>query len=172
MNIDHWIQSTDASALENILVDLLLVDGYTYSGYINYVAFKDHPESILLTSRSSKAGIFVGKKIQKKEIIGFNFSTAPRTNFGFHHIYLAERDNELHFQHAIHDQYQISVTHKINSKLKFVGDCFLYLQKINAGFLPNEQITLVLFRQVRAKYCVDSVKFERKVKEFLQVYTT
>lgn len=169
MDLDSWIQSINAETLESILVDILVTDGSTYSGYINSEAFKKSTDSILLTSRTPKAGYFVGKKIYKNEILGFSFSTAPRTNFGVHHFYLGEKGSDLHFQHLVHNESKVEVKSSVNSKIKFASDCMNYLRKLKAEFLPNEQITLEIFREISVKYNVDSSKVERKVREFLKV---
>lgn len=168
MSIDQWIQSTDAKTVESILVDFLLSDGTTYSGYINIVAYEEDPQSILLTSRTPKAGLFVGKKIKKDEIVGFNFSVAARASFGVHHIRIGEKESELQFQHALHDQQQILVSNTIDSRDKFNNECLAYIKKLSLEFMPHEQIGLILHRQTTAKHNVDFHTLNYKVREFLQ----
>lgn len=153
--------------LEGILVDLLLTDGTTYSGYINSVAYEDDPEHILLTSRSPREGMFVGKKISKKEIIGFNFSVTARANFGVHQIRIAEKGTDLQFQHAIHDGQHFVLTSSIESRTKFNSECIAYLNKLSSDLLPNEQIGLVLYKGITTKYNVDLASLSHKVREFL-----
>ncbi|MES2803482.1 MAG: hypothetical protein V4654_13395 [Bdellovibrionota bacterium] len=167
MSIDQWIQSTNAQTVESILVDFLLSDGTTYSGFINTMAYADDPTIILLTSRAPKAGVFVGKKIKKDEVIGFNFSVAARASFGVHHIRICEKGPELQFQHGIHDQQQILVTNTIASRDKFNNECLTYINKLSLEFMPNEQIGLILYRQTTSKYNVDLNSLNCKIREFL-----
>ena len=167
MGINRWIESVSPNTLETILVDILVADGATFSGYINSVALVEDPECILLTSRPPKEGLFVGKKILKKEIIGFNFSVTPRANFGVHQIRLAEIGTDLQFQHAIHDQQHFLLSNKVEAKNKFVDECMSYLKKLSAEFVMNEKITLILNRGTTNKFNVDTQGLDSKVREFL-----
>lgn len=169
MDLDSWIQSVNSATLESILVDIISSDGVTISGYINNEAFKKYADSILLTSRNPKDGVFVGRKIYKNEIVGFSFSTAPRTNFGVHHIFVGEKGSDFHFQHLVHDEAKISLKETSAAKVKFASDCVDYLRKLKNDFLPNEQITLEIFREISVKYNVESSKLERKIRDFLKV---
>lgn len=167
MKLDQWIQTTNAKTVENILVDFLLSDGTTYSGFINMSAYADDSESIILTSRTPKEGDFQGRKIKKDEILGFNFSVAPRANFGVHHIRIAEKGLDLQFQHSMHDRQQVLLTNTVNSRDKFNSDCITYLNKLSREFMPNEKIDLVLFRQTTSKFSVEMAILNFKVREFL-----
>lgn len=167
MGISRWLQSISSETLENILVDILTADGMTYSGYINSVALAEDPETVMLTSRPPKEGIFVGKKLSKKEIVGFNFSVTPRANFGVHQIRITESQSDLQFLHAIHDEQKFVLKGAITSKEKFSDECLSYLKKLNSDLLLNEKVALILFRGTTFKCNVDSATLDNKVREFL-----
>lgn len=167
MNIDEWIHTQSSETLENILVDILVTDGSTYSGFINSIAYVDDPEHITLTSRSPREGLFVGKKILKKDIIGFNFSVIPRANFGVHQIRIAEKGTDLHFQHAVHDDHRFSLTSGIEARDKFVSECLSYIRKLVKDLLPNEKIGLILHKDRTLKLSIDSSDLGDKIREFL-----
>ena len=167
MGINRWIQSINSETLENILVDILVSDGTTYSGFINAVALQEDADHILLTSRPSKDGVFVGKKISKTEIIGFNFSTTARANFGVHHIRVDQNEKVIKFQHAIHDEQHFVLTGNMAGKDKFISECLSYLSKLSRDFLVNEMVVLALFGGSSYQDTVDHSSVDLKIREFL-----
>lgn len=167
MSINRWIQSINSDTLESILVDILVSEGSTYSGYINAVALAEDPEHLLLTSRPAKDGVFVGKKISKKDIVGFNFSTTARANFGVHQIRIDENDIDLKFQHAIHDEQHFVLTGNVNGKEKFISECLSYLKKLSHDFLANEVVVLTLFGRASYQGSVDQDVLDLKIREFI-----
>jgi len=169
MNLDQWIQSTSEDVLAALLVDMLLSDGTTYCGYINAMVHLDDTAYILLTSRTPQAGIFEGKKIKKTDIVGFNFSTSPRANFGVHHIYITEKGDKFQFQHAIHDQQNFVLTNSEKSADAFKIECLAYVKRLSPDMLPNEKLGLTLTKDLTAKYSLDIMRADRKIREFLRV---
>lgn len=169
MNLDQWIQSTSEDVLAGLLVDMLLSDGTTYCGYINTMVNIGDTESILLTSRTPRAGIFEGKKIKKTEIVGFNFSTSPRANFGVHHIYITEKGDKFNFQHAIHDEQKLVLTNNEKSVDTFKTECLAYIKRLSRDILPNEKLGLTLTKELTVKYSLDMDKIDRKIRDFLRV---
>lgn len=167
MNIDHWIQSQNPETLENILVDILVTDGLTYSGFISSVAYVDDLEHILLMSRPPSQGLFVAKKISKKDIIGFNFSITARANFGVHQIRIAQNGSDLQFQHTVHDDQQFTLTSQSQSKDKFKSECLSYIQKLSSELLPNEFIGLIFYKDKTIKYSVEYADLKTTLRDFL-----
>lgn len=167
MGINRWIQSINSETLENILVDILVSDGTTYSGYINAVALQENNEILMLTSRPAKAGVFVSKKIAKKEIIGFNFSTLARANFGVHKIRIDEIDSDIKFQHVVHDEQYFVLSGKMDCKDKFVGECLSYLKKLSHDLPANEIFVLTLFGSTSYYGNVDQSILDAKIRQFL-----
>lgn len=169
MNLDQWIEATSEDVLAGLLVDLLLSDGTTYSGYINTKVNTGDAESILLTSRTPQAGIFEGKKIKKTDIVGFNFSTSPRANFGVHHIYITVKGTNFNFQHAIHDQQRLVLTSAEKSVDTFKIECLAYIKRLSLDILPNEKLGLTLTKELTVKYSLDITKVDLKIRDFLGV---
>ncbi len=167
MNLEQWIQSTSEDVLAGLLVDMLLSDGTTYCGYINTMVNTGDTESILLTSRTPQAGIFEGKKIKKTDIVGFNFSTSPRANFGVHHIHITEKGANFQFQHAIHDQQKQVLTNSEKSVDAFKVECLAYIKRLSLDMLPNEKLSLTLTKELTVKYSLDITQADRKIRDFL-----
>lgn len=169
MNLDQWIESTSEEILAGLLVDILLADGTTYSGYINTMVNLGNTESILLTSRTPTAGVFEGKKIKKSDIVGFNFSTSPRPNFGVHHIYITEKGDKFNFQHAVHDEQKLVLSNLEKSVDDFKVECMAYIKRLSREILPNEKLGLTLTKDLTVKYSLDITKIDRKIRDFLRV---
>lgn len=167
MDIDKWVQSTNAATLEKLLVDLLLSDGSTYSGYISSTSFEGDPDCLYLINRPPEEGFFVGKKIRKQAIIGFSFSVAPRSNFCVHQIRVCKSNEALHFRHNIHEKQQFLIFNTVEAKDKFNSECLVYLRNLSGQLLPNEKISLVLSKGLPDESELDLSDLHEKVKDFL-----